>query len=65
MPGPAMCPIINSKNEAIRRDTYRSRGVSIASRYQEKHLGLCGPGPAMVKRDLLDNGASDLWIHSQ
>jgi len=40
MPEPAMYPTINSKNEAIGRDTCRSRGVSIAPRYHEKHLGV-------------------------
>lgn len=59
LPGPAMYPIINTKSEAIGRDTCTARGVTIAPRYREKHLTLSGPGPAMVERELLDKGVSE------
>jgi hypothetical protein len=59
MPGSAMYPMINTKNEVIGRDTCSSPGVSIAPRYCEKRLGLSRPRPAMVERELLDNGVSE------
>ncbi len=60
MPGPAIYPTINSKNEAIGRDTCRSRGVSIAPRYHKKHLGVSGSGLVMIERELLDKGVNEL-----
>ncbi|UJR24950.1 hypothetical protein I4U23_006314 [Adineta vaga] len=58
LPGPAMYPIINTKNDG--KDTCTARGVTIAPRYREKQLALSGPGPAMIERGTLDKGYENL-----
>jgi hypothetical protein len=60
MPGPAMYPMINTKNETNGRDTCGSRGVTISPRFRKKHLSSSGPGPAMVERESLEKGVSKI-----
>jgi hypothetical protein len=52
------------KIEAIGRDTYGSRGVTIALRYREKRLVLSVLGLGLVERELLDKVVSEIWFYS-